>query len=447
MDFHRDIRNWLYPLITAILTVVVLVGVSCTQATGTVPPIVPWNDKTTTEAAVVTPTATAQVAPTETAQVAPTETAQATPVPTTTATPPSTGQQSPVPSPTPVSEPGSIMTSPDYGIQAFLWWRPEVATRDLGLIKDMGFRWVKQVFAWADIEGAAKGHFNWTQADGVVKHAEDAGIKLVARLDRAPVWTGAGGPNGPPENYEDFGDFCYEVAKRYRGRIQAYQIWNEPNLAREWGSRPPNPEEYTRLLSIAYRRIKEADPDAIVISAGLTPTGTSSDEALPDTEYLERMYRAGFQQYSDMVGLHAAGFKAPPELSPDEAAADKEKYGGERFFCFRHIEDMRAIMEKYGDGSRQVVILEFGWTTDTIHPAYAWHAVTEEVQADYLVRAYQYAEANWQPWIAMMNMIYIADSDWTEEREEYWWAITYPQYPEAKVKPAYNALRDMPKVD
>lgn len=338
------------------------------------------------------------------------------------------------------------MTSPDYGIQAFLWWRPEVATRDLRLIQDMGFPWVKQVFAWSDIEWAGKGIFNWNQADGVVHHANEAGVKLLARLDRAPKWTGAGDPNGPPDNLEDFGDFCYAVASRYKGRIQAYQIWNEPNLAREWGGRPPDPVEYVRLLSIAYRRIKEADPDALVISAGLTPTGTSSDQAMPDTVYLEQMYQAGFQHYCDMVGMHAAGFKAPPELSPAEVASNKEEYGGERFFCFRHVEDMREIMERHGDGARQVAILEFGWTTDLVHPSYSWHAVTEEQQARYLVGAYEYARDNWQPWIALMSTIYIADTDWTEDREEYWWAITYPDYPRFRARPAYDALRAMDKV-
>jgi len=337
------------------------------------------------------------------------------------------------------------MSSPDYGVQAFLWWRPEVASRDLGLVKDMGFRWVKQVFAWADIEGAQKGHYNWTQADQVVRMTEEAGLKLIARLDRSPGWTGAGAPNGPPQQYEDFGDFCYAMASRYKGRIQAYQIWNEPNLAREWGGQPPNPQEYTRLLRIAYTRIKEADPEAVVISAGLTPTGTSSAEVMPDTTYLEQMYQAGFQNYCDMLGAHAAGYKAPPEISPDEAAAKDGPYGGERFFCFRRVEDLRAIMERYGDGERRMAILEFGWTSDPIHPAYSWHAVTEQQKADYMVRAFRYAEQHWQPWIAVMTLIYIADSDWTEEREEYWWAITYPGYPDANVRPAYQALKEMPK--
>jgi hypothetical protein len=434
MNLYRNVRSWLYPLITSILAVILVVCLSC-QATPPVPSPVPYQ---ATQAA----TSVAQLVPTFTstpAQPAPQETPTATP---SLATP--TSAPSPTSSPAPTSVPLPSMTSPDYGIQAFLWWRQEVATRDLGLIKDMGFRWVKQVFAWSDIEGAKKGHFDWAQADAVVSHANDYGLQVLARLDRAPAWTGAQAPNGPPQRYEDFGDFCYEIASRYRGRIQAYQIWNEPNLAREWGGQPPNPQEYVRLLSIAYQRIKEADPNAIVVSAGLTPTGTSTAEAMPDTQYLDQMYQAGFQNYCDMVGLHAAGFKAPPETSPDEAAANPE-YGGERFFCFRHVEDMRQIMETHQDGARRVVILEFGWTSDTIHPAYAWHAVTEEQKAEYMVRAYQWAQEHWRPWIALMSLIYIADSNWKDDREESWWAITAPGYPTPRLRPAYYALRDMPK--
>lgn len=434
MNSHHHTRNRCLSTVGALLIAIVVAAVSCAPTPEAVPTPIPWG-KGTVNPALVTPTPTS-AAPTHTPESI-TATSTPTAEPTTTMTP--TAE--------PTASVPAGMSSPDYGIQAFLWWRPEVATRDLGLIKDMGFRWVKQVFAWADIEGAAKGHFNWAQSDAVVQHANDYGLKLVARLDRSPGWTGAGQPNGPPQNYEDFGDFCYEMANRYRGRIHAYQIWNEPNLAREWGSRPPNPQEYARLLGIAYRRIKEADPNAIVISAGLSPTGTTNETVMPDTDYLEQMYQAGFQNSCDMVGMHAAGYKAPPEISPDELVNDPNKtYGEHRFNCFRRVEDLREIMVRYGDGARRVAILEFGWTTDTIHPAYAWHAVTLEQQADYLVRAYRWAEENWQPWIALMSTIYIADSDWTEEREEYWWAITYPQYPTPKVKPAYDALRNMPKV-
>jgi len=61
------------------------------------------------------------------------------------------------------------------------------------------------------------------------------------------------------------------------------------------------------------------------------------------------------------------------------------------------------------------------------------------------VRAYQYAKEHWSPWIGLMSLIYIADPDWTEEDEQYWWAITYPDYPETRVRLAYEMLKAMPK--
>jgi hypothetical protein len=109
------------------------------------------------------------------------------------------------------------------------------------------------------------------------------------------------------------------------------------------------------------------------------------------------------------------------------------------------VEDLRKIMEHYGDADKQVAVLEFGWTTDLVNPAYSWHAITEQQQADYMVRAYQYAQAHWSPWIGPMIALSIASPFYTPEDEQYWWAITYPDYPETRVRPAYEALRAMSK--
>ena len=340
------------------------------------------------------------------------------------------------------------MNSAEYGMQAFLWWRPEVASRDMGMIKEAGFNWVKQNIGWRDVEGTAKGVFDWSRVDWIVYECNKLGLDLLVRIDHQPQWAGGNFPtNGPPNRYADLGDFVYTMASRYQGRIRAYEIWNEPNLAREWGGRPPNPAQYVALLREAYRRIKQADPNAMVISAGLTPTGTYSPEATPDDVYLEQMYQAmggNSDGYFDVLGAHAAGYKAPPELSPDEAASNPT-YGGQRFFCFRRVEDLRRIMEKYGDADKQIAVLEFGWTSDLIHPSYAWHAVDEETKADYFVRAYQWAKDNWSPWIGLMSLIYIADPDWTPVDEQYWWAISEPGYPDFKPRPAYLKLKAMPK--
>jgi len=338
------------------------------------------------------------------------------------------------------------LASPEYGIQVFLYWDWESGDRALQLVQAMGFTWVKQAIAWREIEGSEKGGYDWFRADHVVDAVTSRQLNLIMRVDHHPFWSQAPGTdyvvNGPPANMADMQDFCHALAQRYKGRVRAYQVWNEPNLAREWGNQPPDPIRYVEMLKACYIGIKTADPQALVISAGLAPTGTGLPEAMPDDQFIEKMYQAGAAPYFDLLGVHAAGYKEPPEVSPDQVAA---RYNGNRFFCFRHVEDLRKIMERYGDAHKQVAVLEFGWTTDTTNPNYSWHAVTEEQQADYLVRAYQYAKSHWSPWIGPMIALSMANPATTPEDEQYWWAINYPDYAAMRVRPAYHALRAMPK--
>jgi hypothetical protein len=331
-------------------------------------------------------------------------------------------------------------------MQAFLWWKEEVADRDLDLISDAGFSWVKQNVDWRGLEGIQRDRFDWWFTDRIVEQAEDHNLHVLFRLNGTPLPDWVEPPEDPAllARPEDFGHFCGAVAERYRGRVRAYQVWNEPNLAREWGGQPPYPEGYAQLLRACYVAIKMADPDASVISAGLAPTGTGPPGAMPDVEYLVAMYEAGAAPYFDLLGVHAPGFQVPPEISPDEVAANPD-YGGHRFFCFRRVEDLRDIMVRYGDADKQIAILEMGWTTDPLHPEYAWFAVTEEQKADYLVRAFRYAREHWRPWVGPMFVLSIANPFWTPDDEQYWWAITEPGWPETRVRPSYEALAEMEK--
>jgi hypothetical protein len=352
----------------------------------------------------------------------------------------------PARTPTPTSWPRARLASPEYGIQAFLYWNYEAADRDLKLIQDMGFTWVKTNIAWREVEGIEKGAYDWARTDRMVEAVQRSQLNLIARVDFQPFWTQAPGANlkehAPPEDMQNYGDFCHALAVRYAGRIRAYQVWNEPNLTYEWGDRPPDPARYVEMLKACYIGVKTADPNALVISAGMAPTGSGLPQAIPDDQYIEKMYQAGAAPYFDLLGVHASGYKESPETSPDEAA---KKYNGNRFFCFRHVEDIRKIMERYGDANKQIALLEFGWTTDQVHSDYSWYAVTPQQQADYLVHAYQFAKAHWSPWIGPMVALSIASPFDTEDKEQYWWAITYPDFPDTRVRPAYDALRAMPK--
>jgi len=350
------------------------------------------------------------------------------------------------------------MTSPDYGMQVFLFWQEEIADRDLQLVQDAGFRWVKQEFAWRELEGAGKGEFDWSRTDRIMDQIDAHGLKVIVRLGVQPEWAGGGYPEiGPPNDLQDFADFVTAVATRYKGRIDAYQIWNEPNLAREWGNRPPNAAEYTEMLKVAYQAIKAVDPYPIVISAGMAPTTRNDDVARPDIYYIQEMYDAGASAYFDALGAHGPGYASPPETDPAEIArtpgmanpGDFENNVPEelrRVYGFRHVEDVREVMVRNGDEAKQIVLLEFGWTIDPRPDSpYRWHAVTPEQQDKYFQRAYAFAKENWQPWIGVMSLIYVANPQWTMQDEQTYWSIVYPTYPEFTPAPAYFGLKQMPK--
>ncbi len=301
---------------------------------------------------------------------------QPTFTPTLTAVPAAT--LDPPPAPTATPQPASYrFASPEYGANVHLWWDRWASQRDWHVVNDIGATWVKQRLSWRNVKPLADEPYDWSTSDLILEEAEAWGVNLVFRLDGTPRWAlpRGEGIDGPPADYHDYAAFCYDVAARYRGRVRGYQIWNEPNLAREWGGAVPDPAAYADLLRLCSWGIRLADPEALIITAGLAPTGSGPPEALPDHTFLAGMYEAGAAPYFDLLGLHAPGYAAPPEVSPDEAAATPE-YGGHRFFCFRHVEDLRGLMEYYGDGQKQVAILEFGWTTDPVNAAYQWYAVT-----------------------------------------------------------------------
>ena len=183
----------------------------------------------------------------------------------------------------------------------------------------------------------------------------------------------------------------------------------------------------------------------MLISAGLAPTGTNDPKvAIADEVYFRQLYDGNFEEHVDVIGAHAVGFTAP-ENSPDEA----EQFGPGRWASFRRIEDLRRIMIEEGDAARQMAILEMGWTTDPRQESeMAWFAVDEQTQAAYIRRAFAYAAENWQPWVGLMTLIYVADPSWGPDNEQYWWSlIRFSSDPIVEtLTPAFHELIEMPKV-
>ncbi|MHB1004050.1 MAG: hypothetical protein ACYC3S_00230 [Chloroflexota bacterium] len=320
------------------------------------------------------------------------------------------------------------------------------------MVAVMGFGWVKYQLKWSDEEPIQKGHYDWTDADSrpddsyawnYVVRDTALGLKVVLRVDSTPNWANNNaGACAPPTNPSDYGDFMEALSKFLRGRVAAYEIWNEPNLPGEWCGRTPSAQDYVALLREAFRGVRAGDPNALVVSAGLATTAGGGG-AVDDLAFLRGMYQNGARSYFDVLGSHPYGFDNPPE------AMDSTGYN-----FFRHAEKQREVMVQNGDAEKKVWATELGWLINGCSFS-GRQTVPDTTQANYLVRAYQYAYTHWD-WMDVMLTFNLDFSDrrnyWLGDCDPMrWYAVTSGNYdPNDNVyylspRPAYDALKVMAK--
>jgi hypothetical protein len=228
--------------------------------------------------------------------------------------------------------------------------------------------------------------------------------------------------NGMATDLDEWGDRVEAIAEAGLGRVEAYEIGNEPNVDRFWGWAAPDPGQYVQVLQVAYERIKAIDPAAIVVSAGLAPVGRiegtcdgwggNNCSAMDEREYARQMLLLGAGDYFDAFGYHPYGFAYEPEV-----AADLVDNG----FAFRGTEVMHHLLGQHDLGHKPVWATEFNWLRDWTEDGgmpsrcqdeygavFSWMEVTGVEQANYITRAFQYADENW-PW---MGAMFVWNLDW-----------------------------------
>jgi len=376
-----------------------------------------------------------------------------TPTPTPTPTP------MPTPTPKPTARPQQPAASPsrgpgfDYGIQGDAITDGDHG-RLFGAVQQLGFRWYKQQVEWFRYN-PGPGQYDWGALDRIANSASAAGIKVLFSVVKAPQWARPAGDTdqGPPADPATYAAFLSAMASHFKGRVQAYEVWNEQNLYYEWGGlgNKLNAAKYVQLLKAAYPAIKNADPSATVISGALTPTGYNDGNiAIDDRVYLEQMYQAGLKNYCDAIGAHPSGYNNPPDAEwqtySDPSASFNAK-GHPSWFFRGTMEGYRNIMVKYGDSAKRIWVTEFGWASvDGLGAApakgYEYSADnTEAEQAQFIVRAYQIAKSwGWVGPMFLWNLNFGPICGCQDEKAAF--GIVRPDW---GGRQAFAALANMPK--
>lgn len=221
-----------------------------------------------------------------------------------------------------------------------------------------GVTLIRQTFSWASME-PSPGRLRLGYYDRYVADAARAGMAILPILfapptarQQPPSPEATATTTAPPTDMSAMGRWAQALVRRYgsngtlwrdnprlpRHPIVHWQVWNEPNLPAYWNGHP-SPAGYVRMLRFVGSAIREADPRARVVSAGLTESRLGT----PFAVYLRQLYRRGFAAHFDVLAVNAYSESARGIVTA--------------------VTQARRITAAAEDGAKPIWLTEFGWAT------------------------------------------------------------------------------------
>ena len=213
-----------------------------------------------------------------------------------------------------------------------------------------GLRVVRIFIPWAGVQPTSSDKYDWSNVDKLVDAAASRNMQVLGAINTTPKWAAAPGVpaiSGKPNSPAVYADFVGKVASRYKGKVSAYEVWNEPNGIKFFS--PVDPAAYTALLKAAYPKLKAVDPSITVVSAGLSALVDWGSSAMNPVKFLNGMYAAGAKGNFDALAFHPYQYTAkfsdgvPLENSP-----------------VNQVMDIREIMVANGDANKKIWGTEYG---------------------------------------------------------------------------------------
>jgi len=300
----------------------------------------------------------------------------------------------------------STLNSP-YGICATGWSHSGANTdrfdasgplRRLSLLAKMGAKWDRCDFWWGRIE-PEQGKFVFRDYDRAVAQYPKYGVELLPILCYGSAWHDRSPDT--PEEWKLYACWAGEMVRHYRGKLHAWEVWNEPNISIFWKPEP-NVEHYVNMLKAAYREMKKADPKCLVVAPATAGI---------DLRYIERFLELGGGRYCDVISVHPY---QDARHGPEPGLANS-------------LRKLKDLLSQYHQ-RQPIWITEMGWQTNPAEQAQA----TEDQQAGYLVRSYVIALSE-----GVQRLFWFNLQDWAET-----WGTVRADW---TTKPSYRAYQVMVK--
>lgn len=227
-----------------------------------------------------------------------------------------------------------------------------------------GMSWIKKQLRVGAGQGAG-------QASGWISNAHGNGFRILIGA------VGNASEVNSPGYYERYASTVAAIAA---AGADAIEIWNEPNISREWPSGQIDPVAYTELLRVSYNAIKQANPNTIVISGAPAPTGAEGafpGDVMNDDRFVRGMAAAGAANYMDCVGVHYNEGIVPPTATSGDPRNPSNYYT-------RYLPSMIDVYYNAFGGAVPLCFTELGYLSPEgyggLSSAFSWASNTTVAQ-------------------------------------------------------------------
>jgi len=244
----------------------------------------------------------------------------------------------------------------------------------------LGARWVHFT---GDSMRFAAGKPSFKIQDGLVNQALQYHLGVLLSLGSDPAACASPATHCPPTNLTVYDAYLEHVLLHFRGRVQWFESWVEPNHASMW---PPTPDAsaYAQLLENEYAVFQQVNArygmDDKLLFAGI---GGS------DLGFLDQALSAlGGQKPFDAIAYHAYRFP-PDDPSTPNYAISFPGGGHPKLTWVQELTDYENEFTTHGYGTPDLWLTEFGWPGANGPDGCGGDTSTEQDQATFVTEAYQ----------------------------------------------------------
>jgi hypothetical protein len=264
--------------------------------------------------------------------------------------------------------------------------------------------WLRLDVLWPDFE-PSPGEYDAARVaklDEYVAGLHAAGVKVLLTVRNTPEWASDAAywddpPPGRDPGYRPsypmrenalprFAAFAEFLARRYAGRVQALECWNEPNMwaflypQRRRGDPDFAARTYLSMLRAFSEGVRRSGAGARVVGPGTASFGRDGEFGTSPRRFARYLADHGAAELIDVYSHHAytpggSVHRAPGQM-PDRP---------ETTVTLGNLDLLLSLFP-----GKPFYISEYGYSTRP-SIAFGWFSVSEKTQARYLRRAYAVA--------------------------------------------------------